>query len=209
MHVSGSGFGSERNRADRMSSTSPDSSMSVTAYAEHRGCSDSYIRRMRRLGKLVMHADGKRILVAQSDALLDDITDPIRGGDRTAGAGLRADAPGLAASSVSGPSVQEAMRRERLAKARTAELELGELSKELTRTKGVERAVFTLVRQALNGMMNLPGRLRAKLAAETDPRVIEGMLEEEVRQIAEAMQKGARDLLGAARDLGDAEEGSP
>lgn len=44
-------------------------------------------------------------------------------------------------------------------------------------------------------MMNLPGRLRAKLAAETDPRAIEAMLEAEVRLIAQTMQKEARQLL--------------
>lgn len=191
-----------------MSSAGSEMAMSVVAYAEHRGCSDSYIRRMRRLGKLVMHADGKRILVAQSDALLDDITDPMRGGDRTPGAELRGAAPAAPSLPAGVPSVQEAMRRERLARARTAELELGELAKELTRTKGVERAVFTLVRQALNSMMNLPGRLRAKLAAESDPRAIEAMLDTEIRQIADTMQKGARDLLApAARDArADAED---
>ncbi|MDY4296816.1 MULTISPECIES: hypothetical protein [unclassified Xanthomonas] len=182
--------------------------LSVADYAVHRGCSDSYIRRMRRLGKLVMHADGKRILVAQSDALLDDVTDPVRGGDRSPGAELRRDVPTARVPPGDVPSVQEAVRRERLARARTAELELGELSKELTRVKGVERAVFTLVRQALNSMMNMSGRLRAKLAAESDPRAVEAMLDAEVRQIAEAMQMSARNLLGAsARDASaDADE---
>ncbi len=191
-----------------MSSAGSETALSVADYAAHRGCSDSYIRRMRRLGKLVMHADGKHILVAESDALLDDITDPVRGGDRSPGAEPRRDVPTARVLPSDVPSVQEAVRRERLARARTAELELGELSKELTRVKGVERAVFTLVRQALNSMLNMSGRLRAKLAAESDPRAVEAMLDAEVRQIAETMQKGARDLLGArVRDASaDADE---
>ncbi|NIJ91891.1 hypothetical protein FHT12_000549 [Xanthomonas campestris] len=153
-----------------------------------------------------MHADGKRINVAASDALLDDITDPLRGGDRTAGAADRLEAPASRVPQGDVPSVQEAVRRERLARARLAELELGEESRELTRTKGVERAVFTLVRQALNSMMNLPGRLRAKLAAESDPRAIEAMLEAEVRLIAQAMQKEARQLLAPPGQRNDATE---
>lgn len=165
--------------------------MTVAEYAVHRGVSDSYIRRMRRSGKLVTDAAGKRVDVARSDALLDDITDPVRGGDRTPGAAARAELP----LAHGGPSVQEAVRRERLARARLAELELGEESGELTRTKGVERAVFTLVRQALNSMMNIPGRLRAKLAAESDPRAIEAMLEEEIRRIAQTMQADADKAL--------------
>ncbi len=182
--------------------------MTVAEFAMHRGCSDSYIRRMRRLGKLVMAADGKRIVVTSSDALLDDITDPVRGGDRTPGAAARGEVP--LARGVSGdvPSVHEAVRRERLARARLAELELGEESKELTRTKGVERAVFTLVRQALNSMLNMSGRLRAKLAAESDPRAVEALLDAEVRRIAETMQEEARQLLASElRDsLADADE---
>lgn len=90
-----------------------------------------------------MHADGKRINVAASDSLLDDITDPLRGGDRTAGAADRLEVPASRVQQGDVPSVQEAVRRERLARARLAELELGEESRELTRTKGVERAVFT------------------------------------------------------------------
>lgn len=175
--------------------------MTIAEYAAHRGVSDSYIRRMRRSGKLVTDLTGKRVEVAQSDALLDDITDPVRGGDRTPGAAPRAE---LTLPS-GGPSVQEAVRRERLARARLAELELGEETKQLIRTKDVDRAVFTLVRQALNSMMNLPGRLRAKLAAESNPRLVEGMLEEEIRRIAQTMQADALKALG--RDVrADAED---
>lgn len=183
-----------------MSSASSDRVMSTAEYAAHRGCSDSYIRRMRRDGKLVLHADGKRILVAQSNALLDDITDPIRGGDRTSGSlpaepTHQVDGAAQPASAGTKISTQEAVRRERLARARTAELELGERSGELTRTVDVERAVVTLARQALNSMLNMPSRLRAKLAAEGDPRKVEEILMEEVRQIAESMRKTAEKLV--------------
>ncbi len=182
-----------------MSSAGSDQVMSTAEYAAHRGCSDSYIRRMRRDGKLILHADGKRILVAQSNALLDDITDPIRGGDRTPIAPpddsmRQTDDTALPATAGSKISTQEAVRRERLARARTAELELGERSGELTRTVDVERAVITLARQALNSMLNMPSRLRAKLAAEGDPRKVEEILMEEVRQIAESMRKSVEKL---------------
>jgi len=170
--------------------------MTVAQYAEHRGVSDSYIRRMRRDGKLV--CDGKAIRVQASDTLLNDLTHPLRGGDRTPGAESPAAATAGVLSASGGPSVQEAVRRERLARARLAELELGEELNELTRTKGVERAVFTLVRQALNSMMNLPSRLRSQLAAENEPRKVEAMLEDEIRKIAEKMQKDAQALITGA-----------
>lgn len=173
--------------------------MTTAEYAAHRGCSDSYIRRMKRQGKVVMADDGKRIRVAETDALLDDITDPVRGGDRTATPAPEAPLPPIPA----GASVQEAMRRERLALARLAELKLGELSGQLTRTVEVERAIVTLVRQALNDMLGMGGRLRAKLAAESDPRACEAMLDAEIRQIAETMQGAARRLRPAQRASSD------
>lgn len=182
---------------------SSDAAMTVAEYAAHRGCSDSYIRRMRRQGKLVMSADGKLIRVAASDALLDDVTDPIRGGDRSAGAESPRGPVTITQVPLDAISTQEAVRRERLARARTAELELGELSRELIRRKDAERAVFTLARQALNAMMGMPGRLRAKLAAESDPRAVESLLDAEVRRIAGDMQAGAQAMLADARELAD------
>lgn len=170
--------------------------MTVAEYAAHRKVSDSYIRRMRREGKLI--CDGKAIRVQASDALLNDLTHPLRGGDRTPGVESPTAPTGGASPASGGPSVQEAVRRERLARARLAELELGEQTNELTRTKGVERAVFTLVRQALNSMMNLPSRLRSQLAAESEPRKVEAMLEDEIRKIAEKMQKDAQALVTGA-----------
>lgn len=65
------------------------------------------------------------------------------------------------------------------------------LRERLARTKGVERAVFMLVRQALNSMLKLPGRLLAKLAAESDPRATKAMLNVKERLIAQTMQRGA------------------
>lgn len=173
--------------------------MTVAEYAAHRGCSDSYVRRMRREQRLVP-GPGKLIDVAASDAQLDATTDPIRGGDRTG----KHDGPQAASSDVptgtvsplaEGVDLREAMRRERLAKAQLAELELGEQSRDLTRVKHVDREVFTLVRQALERMRTIGSRIRGKLAAESDPRACEALVDAEVRQVAEDMQAAARALF--------------
>jgi len=188
--------------------------MTAAEYAAHRGCSDSYVRRMRRQGKLV--TDGERIVVADSDRLLDDITDPVRGGNRAMSAGADAGQRGRAASG----EVADAIHRERLAKARIAELELAQAAKELTRTDGVERAVFTLVRQALNELQGMKYQLRGRLAAATEVAVVDKLLDEHVAAICERMRKAARALnaepLGAESvdrdDAGaalDADEAEP
>ncbi|MCD9097058.1 hypothetical protein [Luteimonas fraxinea] len=162
--------------------------MTVAEYAAHRGCSDSYVRRLRRNGKLVL--DGDRIVVTDSDRLVDDITDPVRGGNRAVPAGADAGQRGRAASG----EVQDAIHRERLAKARIAELELAQAAKELTRTDGVERAVFTLVRQALNELQGMKWQLRGRLAAATDPAEVDTLLDEHVSAICARMRKAARAL---------------
>lgn len=188
--------------------------VTVAAYAAHRGCSDSYIRRMRREGKLV--CEGKLVDLTASDRLLDDVTDPVRGGNRAMPAGADAGQRGRAASA----EVQDAIHRERLAKARLAELELAQAAKELTRTDGVERAVFTLVRQALNELQGMKYQLRGRLAAAADAAEVDALLDEHVTAICDRMRKAARALnaepLGAeavdvvaADDALDAGEAQP
>lgn len=55
--------------------------MTTAEYAKHRGVSDSYIRRMRRKGNVILGDDG-RIHVNASDTLLDGMTHPVQGGKR-------------------------------------------------------------------------------------------------------------------------------
>jgi len=180
--------------------------MTVAEYALHRSVSDSYVRRMRRLNRLVLSEDGKLIDVANSDLLMDATTDPVRGGDRTAADPALAREPlsnaGALHPLTTVPSVHEAVRRERLAKARLAELELGEEAGDLTRRKEVNRDVFTLARQAVERMRTMGSRLRTKLAAESDPRKCELLIDAEIQQVCEDMQKAADKMAqAAARDL--------
>lgn len=181
--------------------------MTVAEYAAHRGCSDSYVRRMRRLGRLVVDDKG-RIDRDASDARLAAEDDPLRGGDRTRPAdaaraeeardgGAGAEPAPMAVVALGGVSLREAMRRERLAKARAAELALGEATRQLTRTRDAERAVFTLARHALERLRGMKSRLRTSLAAESDPRRIEDLLDGEIREICADMQQAAVTLFAA------------
>lgn len=175
--------------------------MTAAEYAVHRTVSDSYVRRMRREKRLVL-GQGKLIDVAASDALLDETTDPTRGGDRTDKPTVDLVAAGAAvAASVEPIGLREAMRRERLARARLAELELGEEAKQLVRVKEVDRDVFTLARQALERLRSIPSRLRSQLAAESDARACEALLDAEVSKVCEDLQKAAEAM--ARRGAGD------
>lgn len=169
--------------------------MTTAEYAAHRGVSDSYVRRLRRTGRVVTCPHGE-INANATDVLLADALDPLRGGDRTE---VDAAAPTLivpaAPAGGSPPSVHEAVRRERLARARLAELELGEVTRELTRRRDVERAVVTLVRQAIERFRLSSSRLRTRLAAASEPRQCEALLDEELELICKDLQKDANKLI--------------
>ncbi len=141
----------------------------------------------------MLSRDGKLIDVAQSDALLDATNDPLRGGDRSADAPDPKDAP-IGTTPPSAPSIREAVRRERLAKARLAELELGEEAGDLTRREEVQRAVFTLARQAVERMRTMGSRLRKRLAVEADPAACEALINAEIEEICQDMQRAADSL---------------
>ncbi len=178
--------------------------MTAAEYAKHRGVSDSYIRRVRRKGNLVLTPDG-HIDVRASDELLDGVTNPVQGGKR-GGDQPRGAVPTYTVAPTSVISVQEAVRRERLARARLAELELGEEAKQLTRVEEVNRAVFTLVRQALNRMQGQSGRLRRQLAQESDPFKVAEIIDQDVAATCKEMRKAAERLLSGADSIGTADD---
>ncbi|MCF6147284.1 MAG: hypothetical protein E3K37_01350 [Candidatus Kuenenia sp.] len=66
------------------------------------------------------------------------------------------------------------------ARARKAEFEVLELTKILVPAKDVESAAFEIARQVQDALLNIPDRLAALLAAETDKIKIHEMLEKEI-----------------------------
>lgn len=184
--------------------------MTISEYAAHRKCAPSYAHRLRRQGRLV-NGPGKFINWAASDAKLLAESDPLRGGDRSGsndGAPLPA-APGSSQAPIAAEGgLRDAVRRERLAKAQLAEFEVGVVRRTLVQRKEVETAVFTLVRQALERMRSMPSRLRAKLAAESDARKCELLIDEEIRQMCADMKEASQKMLRDAAAQRDQSEES-
>lgn len=174
-------------------------------YAEARGWSESYVSKLKRQGRLVL-TPGGRVNVEATDRLISNTADPARGGDRTAGA-AQADAPATehpadaaggvsrAAGAAAKGSLEQdagyrlAATRERLAKARIAELELAELAGALVRREDVERLVFGLARMAMDKLLAIPERLGGQLAVETDVARCEQLLEAELRDACQGMAR--------------------
>lgn len=180
-------------------------------YAKLRGVAASYITKLGHQGRLVLDASGKLIDVAATNALLDSTDDPARGGARRGGlalpevsarlAGDDLDAPAASsASDAAAPGADQrpvpvsmetsyklAATRERLAKARTAELELAERAGSLVRRDEVEAAVFGLARQAMEALDAIADRLSTQLAAESDPERVHALISADVRQIQQQL----------------------
>lgn len=173
--------------------------LSQSEYAKSRGWVKSYVSKLKAKGLLVM-VDGL-VDVAASDALIAQFRDPARGGNRSGRAGA-AELPAAATTSAGVPTpvpaapgkpaensagaalaYQEAATRERIAKARTAELELAEKAGQLLNRETVRGIWFTLARQAQQALLTMKYRLAGPLAIEGDPKRISEILDAEAHAI--------------------------
>ncbi|HET6806894.1 MAG TPA: hypothetical protein VFH59_15780 [Frateuria sp.] len=182
-------------------------------FARLRGCSAPYVTKLGHQGRLVLTETGL-IDVAKTIALLDATDDPARGGDRTGkptpppappasaahvpvatAGGVMPSGAGQPPAGGSGdsPAYRNAATRERIAKARLAELELAEKAGNLVRRDEVEAAVFGLARQAQEALDGIADRLSAQLAAESDAARVHKLLSTELRVV--------KQQLAAARPL--------
>ncbi|GAB3755123.1 hypothetical protein [Lysobacter olei] len=172
----------------------------TTEFAELLGVSDSYVRRLKRDGKLVL--DGERIVVAASIAKLGRVLDPARGGDRTGKAAASSPpadgATGALPLRPSGPGIDYNVEaaRERRAKAQLAELELMQQTGQLVVAAAVDARVFGMARAGREAIMALPDRLATLLAAESDAVKVHAMLTAECRKVCEHLANAdlARDV---------------
>jgi len=151
--------------------------VSQAEFARRRGCSRAMVTKWKKTGRLVMTDDGQ-VDVAASEALIGSASDPLRGGDRSAGAGRK---------KTTGASTDDGYVRERTreAKARAdkMEIELAEKAGALVRRDLVEAAIFDLSRRAMEALRNMPDRLAPGLAVASEPGEVRGTLEAEIERV--------------------------
>lgn len=73
------------------------------------------------------------------------------------------------------------------AQARIKIMEADEMAGELVSTKSVKRQAFKEGRRVREAFMNLPARIAAEVACETDPHKVESFLDTEIREILEGL----------------------
>lgn len=160
---------------------------SFSQYAKHIGASPAYVSKLKKQGRLVVvqDDDGRDVVdFAMSDRLVRNTTDlgRSRNGENAAGG----HAPSAPVEPVAGAGrvdaiFRQAQAQERAYHAKLAELEwkkaIGELVPAADVTSELAR-VFATFREA---MQQIPGRVAAVLAAESDQARIHEVLDGEIR----------------------------
>lgn len=161
--------------------------LTITAYARHRGVSHVAVLKAIKAGRIEKEADGT-IDPAKADATWTRNTNQAQQRKTTKQSepqrnAAEAEAPVGPPIVNSGPSFAQSRAIKEAYNARLAKLSYEEKSGALVRTDNVKVAWFNTLRVVRDRTLNLPDRLAPILAAETDPKVVREMLEEELRII--------------------------
>ena len=154
--------------------------LSITAYARHRGVSHVAVLKAIKAGRIEKEPDGT-IDPAKADAAWERNTNKAqkRKVEKPADADAHVGPPIV----NSGPSFAQSRAIKEAYNARLAKLEYEEKSGALVRTDTVKVAWFNALRVLRDRALNLPDRLAPLLAAETDPKIVRDLLEEELRTV--------------------------
>jgi hypothetical protein len=161
--------------------------MGITEYAEHRGCDLYAVKYAIARGRIALTEDN-RIDSDAADAAWADTATPKKpkitraeqeGKDRKYATEAEPGIPYVDARALR--EVVEVQRRQ---------LELEARKGILVRKDEVEREAFRLYRRLRDAAMNIPSRLAAQLAAETDEHRVFEILEGEIRSVFLSFAEG-------------------
>lgn len=181
---------------------SPDGTVSKSDFARLRGVTPAMVTKWIKQGRVVLTEDGKRVVAAPSLARIEQQRDPSRGGvgGRPAGsasyalpAELEAGGGGAPAGGR-GPASYAQVRTAREAYGvKQAELDYRERVGELIERKAYDRALADGLAPIVAGLETLSARIGPELAAETDPRKVQNLLDAAVaalrRDIADTLRR--------------------
>lgn len=169
--------------------------LSISAYARHRGVSHVAVLKAIKAGRIEKEPDGT-INSVKADAAWARNTNqaqkrkpttatepPRQEQHREQSPEPQAEMPAGQPVVSNGPSFAQSRAIKEAYNARLAKLAYEEKSSALVRTDNVKVAWFNTLRVLRDRALNLPDRLAPLLAAETDPKIIRDLLEEELRTI--------------------------
>ncbi|MBI4910969.1 MAG: hypothetical protein HY820_45585 [Acidobacteria bacterium] len=156
--------------------------ISQRAYAKHRGVSLAAVQKAIKAGRIRTTADGK-IDAAQADADWERNTGPRRHPGKAASSpALPKSAPPAAEPMPGGLDYARARAVRENYMARLAKIDFEERSGKLVSRDEVQVAAFNKFRTFRDGMLNIPDRVSAMLAAESDASRVHGSLTTEIRK---------------------------
>ncbi len=175
--------------------------LSRAAYARHRGVDASLVTRWAQAGRIVVDPDGKRIDAEASDAMLAETLDPARGGRGGKSDRMPEQAAPPAAKPAAAPASDTYNRvrthREAFA-AKTSEAVYRKMIGELVEREPYNRAWVQNLGPALQRLDTISARLGARLAAETDVRKCQDMLDDEIVAIRQEIADNAQAMIEGA-----------
>jgi hypothetical protein len=142
--------------------------LSLRAYARHRGVSLAAVQKAIQTGRIQTTAEG-RIDVAQADQEWERNTH-------------YGTTPATGDGAVSGPSYAQSRAIREAYLARLAKIEYEERTGKLISRDEVQVAAFNRFRVFRDNMLNIPDRMAAMLAAESDARKVHELLTGEIRK---------------------------
>lgn len=157
--------------------------VSLRKYAEHRRISHTAVQKALRQGRIKTTAGGK-IDIEQADRDWERNTSPVNAPKR---------APRVDGGAGGGSSFAQSRAVRELYLARLAKIEFEERTGKLISRDEVTVAAFTKARTVRDSLLNIPDRVAAVLAAETDPVRAHQILTHEIR-------KALRELSGDTTD---------
>lgn len=162
--------------------------LSIAAYARHRGVSHVAVLKAIKSGRIEKEADGS-IDAVKADAAWSRNTNKAQQRQHRSqpASATPTSAPAEAHLGPpivnSGPSYAQSRAVKEAYHARLAKLSYEEKSGSLIKIDAVKVSWFNILRVLRDRVLNLPDRLAPVMAAETDPKKIRDLLEEDLRLI--------------------------
>ncbi|MBF0147282.1 MAG: hypothetical protein HQL84_16110 [Magnetococcales bacterium] len=169
--------------------------LSVRQYADHRGVSHVAVLKAIKSGRIRKEADGT-IDPKKADSDWDRNTDPAQ--QRTAEVATPTPRPvprvatsetELVTGNPSVPNYHTSRAIREAYNARLIRLDYEERQGKLLKAEDVERDAFEMARRVRDRLMNIPHRMAAVLASESDSQTIERQLDQELRIALEELSR--------------------
>jgi len=147
--------------------------------------SRQYVNRLVRMGKLEL--EGKKLDVAKSIAVMEQLRDPARKRKSDDQADPDQAAPQSGPEAKRQPTFAEAKTMKEVYLARMARLKYEEEAGKLVPKADVESRAADIGMVVKQNLLSIPSRMMDELAIESDPREINAILERELRQVLEQL----------------------